>query len=51
MSDTRRANRNMTLKLLAFAAGAFEITDVADVQHIKAAVGENDASSVLLVLR
>jgi cytochrome c oxidase assembly protein subunit 11 len=23
MSDTRRANRNMTLKLLAFAAGAF----------------------------
>src|SRR6266481_244923 len=36
---------------VTFAAGTFEITDMADVQCIKAAVGENDALSALFVLR
>ncbi len=28
---------------VAFAAGAFEIADVADVQRVEAAVGEDDS--------
>src|SRR6266581_388402 len=36
---------------VAFATGAFEISNVSDVQRIKAAVGKDDAPSVPLVFR
>ena len=36
---------------IAFAARALEIADVANVQHIKTPVGENDALAAIPVLR
>ncbi|MGB6595634.1 MAG: hypothetical protein WBE70_00805, partial [Candidatus Acidiferrum sp.] len=36
---------------VAFTARAFEITDVADVKRIEAAVGKNDPLTALLMLR
>jgi hypothetical protein len=35
---------------VAFTAGAFKITDVADVQRIKTPVGKNDALGAIFVL-
>jgi hypothetical protein len=36
---------------VAFAAGSFEITDVADVKSIKTTIGKNDTLAAPLVLR
>lgn len=36
---------------VSFAAGSFQIANVADVERVKAAVGKNDALRVLFVFR